>query len=291
MQFTAAAPTAFISYREEYREVNALQAKLGRFDVIGNSGIVAISASLMPDGKILLTARPEYFRGGPNTDNLSPDPLRALQVPFGEISAIFDPISGLHTPSEIDDNIFCHGVILAEDGRLFTAGGDEGGGMNRDASTGLGNGLRNLRYFDPPTASWTMLPPKLQATRWYPTIIRTTTGGYWIIGGLIDGTNYDPENSMEFYDPSDTITTKFMPNRVLVDNLMASYPFTTLIPQTGHVFMFAAKNFQVFDATSGAELDREEWNPEETNAVHGLRTGDFPGGMCLLPMREDPVTR
>ena len=291
MAFKLVDATTTISYREEYRELNAFPAKLGRFDVIGNSGIVAISASLMPNSKILLTARPEYWRGGPNTDNLSPDPLRALKVPYGEISAIFDPITALHVPSEIDDNIFCHGVVLAEDGKLFTAGGDEGGGMNRDASTGLGNGLRNVRYFDHTTAEWTMLPPKLQATRWYPTIIRTTSGGYWIIGGLEDGTNYVPENSMEFYDPADTITTKFQANRMLVDNLAASYPFATMIPQTGHIFLFADSNYQVLDANSGAELDREVWTPGETNAVHGIRTADFPGGPCLLPMREDPVTK
>jgi hypothetical protein len=290
-KFRAAAPTAFISYREEYRELNAYPAKLGRFDVIGNSGIVAILASLMPNGKILLTSRPEYWRGGPNTDNLSRDPLRALKVPYGEIYSVFDPITGTHVPSEIDDNIFCHGVVLAEDGRLFTAGGDDGGGMNRDASTGLGNGLRNLRYFDYKTEAWTMLAPKLQATRWYPTVVRTTTGGYWMIGGLIDGTNYIPENSMEFFHPVNTITTNFMPNRVLVETLAASYPFATLIPQTGQVFMFAQKQFQIFDATSGAELDREAWTPNGANEIHGERTGDFPGGWCLLPMREDPITR
>jgi hypothetical protein len=291
MAFNVTNPNSHISYREEYRELNAFPAKLGRFDVIGNSGIVSISSSLLPDSRLLLTARPEYWRGGPNTDNLSPDPLRALKVPYGEISSIFDPVTALHTPSEIDDNIFCHGAVLAEDGRLFTAGGDDGGGMNRDASTGLGNGLSNLRYFDYRTDKWTLLATKLQATRWYPTVVRTTTGGFWMIGGLQDGSNYVPQVNMEFFQPGDAITTRLQDNRVLVDNLEASYPFATLIPQTGNVFFFARRNFQIFDAISGAELDREEWNPQETNTVHGFRTGDFPGGMCLLPMREDPVTK
>ena len=291
MAFSVPNAMATISYREQYRELNSFPAKMGRIDVIGNSGVVAISSSLMPTGKVLLVARPEYWRGGPNTDNISPDALRALQVPYGEISSVFDPISALHIPSEIDDNIFCHGIVLAPDGRLFTAGGDDGGGMNRDASTGLGNGLRNVRYFDHISEEWQPIPPKLQVTRWYPTIVRTTTGGYWIIGGLDDGTDLIPQNSMEFYQPDDDITTKFMPNRVLVDNSMPSYPYACVIPQSGQIFLFAAKHFQVFDADSGAEVDREEWNPQETNAVTGIRTGDFPGGPTLLPMREDPATR
>lgn len=139
----------------------------GRVDIIGNSGVVPIHLNLLPDGNILCTARPEYLRGGPNIDNISPDPLRAKAVPYGEISSIFNPITLEHFPAEIDDNIFCHGSILLEDGRIFTAGGDNAPDMDRAPAQGLTNGLRNFHYYDPATNTWTYERNRLQVTRWY----------------------------------------------------------------------------------------------------------------------------
>ena len=103
-----------------------------------------------------------------------------------------------------------------------------------------------------------------------------------MIGGLIDGTNYKPETSMEYSDPADTITTKLMPNRVLVNTLAASYPFTTMIPQTGHIFMFASKTFHVFDANSAPSWIEQRGAPPEPmrSMASGLETSLAAGACC-----------
>ena len=271
-----------IGYRVHVLPPNYSPTTLGRFDIIGNSGIVTIHTDLLPNGKLLCTARPEYQRGGPNYDNISPDPARAAVVTYGEISSVFDPATGTHIVVPIDDNIFCHGSILQEDGRIFTAGGDNGGDMGRAASAGFTNGLRNLRYFDPATNVWTILPVQLQVTRWYPTIVRTTTGIFWIIGGLADGAGGGVQMTIERWIPGTSYTT-ILPLTCLTETGTVGYPFATPIPQTNDIFVFAYNRFSVFDATTGEEVE----TPNPNNYVHGVRSGDFPGGYCVLPMRED----
>jgi hypothetical protein len=283
MRFQTASGVT-LGFRSTVEPPNNSPATKGRFDVIGTAGVVAIAANLMRDGRVLLGARPEYDRGGPNTDNISPDPNRARLVPFGEIAAIFDPITGISTPSPIDDNIFCHGAVPAADGRIFTAGGDGGGDMNRDAAIGFTNGLRKLRYFDPATDQWTILNAKLQVTRWYPTVTRLTNGNYFIIGGLVDGaTNFNTQMSAEIYDPS-LPYTRFVQSRLLQRTGTGGYPFLSVIPQSGHIWAFAYRHMVVIDKDSGNEIDSDE---SGAGLVHGVRTGDYPGGGCLLPMRED----
>eukprot|EP00602_Paraphysomonas_sp_CaronLab_P001575 CAMPEP_0185030626 /NCGR_PEP_ID=MMETSP1103-20130426/17602_1 /TAXON_ID=36769 /ORGANISM="Paraphysomonas bandaiensis, Strain Caron Lab Isolate" /LENGTH=964 /DNA_ID=CAMNT_0027565827 /DNA_START=408 /DNA_END=3302 /DNA_ORIENTATION=+ len=281
-----------LGFRSDPPPPNHSPASLGRFDVLdgadgkGNAGIVAIAANLLIDGKVLFGARPEYDRGGPNPDNISPDPIRAARVPYGEIAALYNPLTETSIPSQVDDNIFCHAAVLAEDGRLFTAGGDNGPDMNRDASVGLKNGLKNIRYYDHVTNTWTIINTKLQQTRWYPTIVRTTAGTYWIIGGMIDGVSFGAQKNMELFDPTKA-ATKFVQSRLLRETGTVGYPFAQLIPQTGHVFIFSRSHFAIIDKDTGAELDREQWTPNGDNLVHGIRSGDYPGGGCLLPLRED----
>ena len=273
-----------LSFRNVVLPPNNSPTTQGRFDVICTAGVVAISANLLPDGRVLLVARPEYDRGGPNTDNISPNPQRASQVPFGEIASVFDPVTCTSTPNEVDDNIFCHGVVQMEDGRLFTAGGDGAGDMNRAAAVGLINGLRRMRYFDPKTDAWTVLDVKMQVTRWYPTLVRTVAGTVWIMGGLVDGaTNFNAQKSLELYTPG-LPSTKFVNSPLMTTTGTASYNYMTLIPQTGNIFAFAFSHFAILDKNTGEEV--EDYN-NGAGLVRGIRSGDYPGAGCVLPMRED----
>jgi hypothetical protein len=53
--------------------------------------------------------------------------LLRVNVSYGEIASVFDPITGQSIPTPVDDNLFCHGSILLENGDTFQAGGDGGG--------------------------------------------------------------------------------------------------------------------------------------------------------------------
>lgn len=166
---------------------NANEEVKGRFDIIGSSGVVGIHANLLADGRVLFTARPEQKRGGPNQEMVA----RPNQVPFGEISSIFDPISGKLVPSFIDDNLFCHGSILVANGNVFTSGGDVGSGEN-EAATGLIDGLYKQRVFDYKRNMW-FYDEDMKRSRWYPSPMRTVDGSILIFGGAVNATGGKPE--------------------------------------------------------------------------------------------------
>lgn len=147
--FVATAGT-LISFRTNPLPKNYNPVTLGRFEYVGNSGVVCIMMNILPNCKVLRTARPEYDRGYPGS--LSTDPVRLATAPYGEISAIFDPIVGTHYPSIVLDILFCHGTILMSNGFLFTAGGDDN--ANYGAAKGFGSGLHSQKTFDYTTNTW-----------------------------------------------------------------------------------------------------------------------------------------
>ena len=123
----------------------------------------------------------------------------------------------------------------------------------------------------------------MQKTRWYPSIVRTTLGQYWIIGGQVIASPYEIQANMEIYTPGvedepndlievELIQRKFEPN----------YLKPAIIPGTGHVFIFGMDSWTVFDMTSKEMLQISEEGTEQTTvASHG---GWFPAANAILPM-------
>eukprot|EP00604_Paraphysomonas_vestita_P000208 CAMPEP_0174825344 /NCGR_PEP_ID=MMETSP1107-20130205/42670_1 /TAXON_ID=36770 /ORGANISM="Paraphysomonas vestita, Strain GFlagA" /LENGTH=372 /DNA_ID=CAMNT_0016056873 /DNA_START=2651 /DNA_END=3767 /DNA_ORIENTATION=+ len=111
---------------------------------------------------------------------------------------------------------------------------------------------------------------------------RTITGKFWIIGGMADATGTVIQMSMEYWDPTLPLSyTTLYPLTVLQQSRMVGYPNAFMIPQSGNIFLFSSQEYAVIDYLTGAEIEREsQW-------VHGSRTGDYPGGGCILPLRED----
>ena len=268
---------AIATYRTNPVEQNYDPARLGRVDVIGNTGCVCIAASLLPNGKVLCTARPEYERGGPNPDNFA-----QASVPYGEIAAVFDPITGDHEPSILPDNIFCHGQILMEDGNMFTAGGDDNPDVGRPGGTGLINGLNGIRIFTTETNSWTRIV-QMSKTRWYPTVLRTFEEKFLIIGGQVTGSAYVMQDNLEIYTMGDAQTT--LVNSPLIANSYAcNYPKMMMIPGSGNYFSFANKLWSVIDASTGMEVEQNfDWF-----VLYGARSNGLISGSVPVPMFADP---
>ena len=300
MKFFDADPTTTIGFRQNPRPLNYNPTVLGRVDVIGNSGIVCNFANLLPDGRILCGARPEYFRGGINYDNIMapfPDPYfpsGVHDVPFGEIASIFDPLTGTHVPSPEDDNIFCHGTILNEDGTAFSAGGDDDN-ANSDPQNGpiagLLTGLNKMRTFDYRTGLWRYIDNRMMATRWYPTLVRLVNGSVVIIGGLTSGTSFLAQRSLEFYNPNlpnSNNTLRF--SEVLDLTGTSGYPKAYLIPGSGDVYIFALNTFNVVSKTTGRLVERETWSSPDNGVtwlpyvLAGKRSGNYVAGNCLMPL-------
>ena len=299
MKFFDTDPTTTIGFRLNPRPLNYNPTVLGRIDVIGNSGIVCIFANLLPDGRVLCGARPEYFRGGPNYDNvMAPfaDPKEPSLIHYvmgGEIASIFDPLTGIHKPSPVDDNIFCHGSILAEDGTLFSAGGDgltAPAGFVNGFEDGLFEGLNKMRWFDYRTEKWTY-GKSMQATRSQATIVRLVNGSYVIIGGLTSGTTSQPQGSIEFYNPNlPNANTTLLFSEVLDFTGTSGYPKCYLIPGSGDIYIFAYNTFEVVSHITGLLVEREIWSTPDNGVTwvpyvaEGIRSGNYIAGNCLLPL-------
>lgn len=212
-------PNVILGFRSSEVPLNYNPSKLGRFDLNGNTGIVSIAATLMPNGKLLFGSRPEYQRGGPNLDNM----LRPA-VQFGEIAAIFDPVTGTHVPSPIDDNLFCHGAVLLENGKVFQAGGDDRSDIYRNpsASIGLKSGLNEMRTYDYVTDKWSVIGSMVKG-RWYPTVLRVTSGKVFIFGGFSVSLVGVPVPDLEIYTPG------------VASNVLVSSPLLKSTMNTGYV--------------------------------------------------------
>lgn len=263
---------SILSYRKTPAKKNANKNKLGSIKVIGNSGVVAIHASLLPTGKVVFTARPEYKRGGANPDNIS----RKKEVPYGEIAAIFDPISGKHVPSELDENIFCHAQILMEDGNSLSVGGDSGGDPGRPGD--IGNGLAGIRIYNTDNGKWSFIEP-MQKTRWYPSVIRTSNEKFMIIGGQKTGGAYVMQDSIEIYDPKQSGTLlKYSP--LIASSWATNYPKMSNIPGSGNIFILANRLWAVVDKDTGNEKQlNTDWG-----LLEGQLTGGRPAASVVIPM-------
>ena len=266
-------PGTVLGFRLNHDPLNAKPNVRGRFDVIGSSGVVAIHSNLLPDGKVLFTARPEYQRGGPNLEMVA-----RPQVPYGEIASVFDPTNGKVVPSFVDDNVFCHGAILTANGRIFMTGGDVGGGMGSPAQ-GLAIGLNKQRFFEYQSNTWRYDNDMLK-TRWYPSPVRTTNGNVFIIGGATNGTSGIPEMTMEMYREG-SAQNVLIRSPFLERTRAAYYPITALIPGSGNIFMFGVSSWVILDQNNGAEIEQASEN------VQGIRQGGYPAGTVLLGLRPE----
>jgi hypothetical protein len=250
--------------------INNDEKKLGRFDVIGNGGVVAIHANLLPNGKLLYTARPESHRDGPNTDNIS-----RPSVPNGEIAAIFDPILGTHVPNRINDNIFCHSMIQLADGGFFATGGD-----SAQIEEGLQNGLNKQRIFNYNTGNWRYLN-NMSRPRWYPSMIRLVNGDIFIIGGTASF-EFIPQNNLEIYRKGRR-TNPVVALPVIEYTGSPYYPIVKLIPGSGNVFMVLADGYAILDRNTGEQL---ETNLPDSRWPQQY-TGDYPTGAVVLGLNPD----
>jgi hypothetical protein len=117
--------------------------------------LVAIHASLLPNGKVLMFSRTtEPYLWDPG------DPDRFTAVP-------------------LPTNVFCSGHTLLPDGRVLVVGGH----ISDD------HGLPDANIFDPVSDTWTRLPDMLVG-RWYPTATVLANGEVLVLGGRDENGDY-----------------------------------------------------------------------------------------------------
>jgi hypothetical protein len=224
----------------------AAASDVGAWSAPANIGGEAIHAALTHRGYVLFFGRIE---GRPGQDRTS-------------YVGTWSHVTGVVARADYSypREIFCGGMSLLRDGRLYVAGGH-----NADITTPDNVGVAETDVFDPVTRSW-VPQPLLAEKRWYPTQVGMPSGLSYIFGGW--ETSSRPAQSVEVYDPAARTVRRLPPS---ANKVLWLYPHMRLMPdgriaKTGH-----ARTTLFFDPT------RNTW----TNGPNML-IGDRPSGTSVL---------
>jgi hypothetical protein len=244
-----------------------------------HSGVLAVHAALLPQGKVLFFAG----SGSSATRFNAPD--------FGNMadgiftSVVWDPAAAppnnffhpatLFAPNHRPFDFFCGGDTFLGDGRLLSAGG-----------TGHYNpfeGRKDATVFNVASQAWSFVKSMAHG-RWYPTLITLGDGRALAATGLTEDATNPHNNTLEIYDPA--------ANTWQVLHFDGAFPG---LPLYAHLFQLADGRI-FFD---GGRMDDElqvdpciidfTQHPVKTIPVHGMVGGGMrnQAASVLLPPAQD----
>ena len=239
-----------------YTEPACAAATAGECRVPYESGIVAIHASLLRTGRVVLF--------GFADDN--------AQV---GVSRVLNPVNGaLQTPLH-SHHLFCSGHAQVPDGRVFVAGGHH-------------TDVRGMHLFDLATQDWGHVGD-MPRGRWYPTCTTLADGKVMVISGTVNGGPVDlssnpVNNTVQLFDPA---AGTLGPERAIPTPWAASrpgfpsvdlYPFVYQLP-SGQVLVHSQRTTRFYDPVANA------WATRQVDANHPFtRTYPGEGTSVLLPL-------
>lgn len=157
------------------------EADAGAWSAPFDLGGISIHAGLMHTGEVLYF---QYVEGKLTTDHTSFIKTWDYQTGFSQLA-----------PISYDRDLFCAGMTILPDGRMYISGGHaDNTGKRTDAV-----GTNATDTFDPATRTWTPGPAMVRP-RWYPTAVGMPNGHTYIFGG--GERSGLPTNTVEDYDPN-----------------------------------------------------------------------------------------
>lgn len=156
----------------------------GKFNYIGDSGVPAMHAALMPNGRVVFLDKLEDYSQLKN-----PNGHYAMS---SEFDAVFSsPSYGRAVPLEYATNAFCSGGTFLADGRVISVGGNA---PLTWLDPTIGDGFNAIRYLsrsstDPSLngQSWSEPGNKLASARWYATAQTMPDGTVFVASGSLNG--------------------------------------------------------------------------------------------------------
>ena len=125
----------------------------GEWSVMQSWPIVSVHASLLPTGKVIF-------------------------YPYSDDPRLWDPSTGaIVAAAPVGYNIFCSGLTLLADGKLFVGGGHISNGV----------GLNDASIYDSQANTWAR-QPDMNLGRWYPTTTTLADGSVLVVSGDVDAT-------------------------------------------------------------------------------------------------------
>jgi galactose oxidase len=231
-------------------------SKLGQWSPVSCWPVVAIHASLLPNGKVLTWER-----------NEEPSPVRISQT------YVWDPESGrfdkLNNP---DADLFCSGHTLLPDGTLLVAGGH----LNQD-----GRGEKAVSFFDfRNPRKWTP-GPSMNAGRWYPSVCALSTGEALVVSGT--------DANGVFNDlPQIWKTTGGWRDLTSARRVLSFYPWTFQAPN-GKVFVAGPKAQTLFLDTKGTGAWSDGPRSSVPEREYGSAVMYEPGKILIAGGSKNPV--
>jgi hypothetical protein len=248
----------------------------GSFQVVGQSGVPAMSAVLMPNGNVVFIDKVENYT--------------QLTLANGRYaySAEYDVKTNTPRPLSYKTNAFCSGGAFLADGRMLSVGGN--GPLEMDPT--VGDGFRALRYFkgsldknDSAQEGWDEPGHLLDTARWYASVQTLQDKRVLVASGSING--LDPlkrENNnptYEILDENGRPATSSISLPILEKNQpYYMYPFIHLL-KDGNIFIFVARSADIYDVTRQSTIQNLPDLPGD------YRTYPNTGGSVLLPLTSE----
>ncbi|KAI4653688.1 hypothetical protein J4E93_001455 [Alternaria ventricosa] len=249
-------------------------AKPGSIQLKGRSGVPAMHAGLMPNGKVVFLDKVENYT--------------ELKLANGQYaySSEWDPVTDKLTPLAYKTNAFCSGGIFLADGRFASLGGNAP--LDFIDPT-VGDGFRGIRLLKRSSSdasldgqAWNEPGPQLDTPRWYASVQIMPDDSIFVASGSKNGLDPSkPENNNPTYemlnaDGSPRGVSKNM--EILSKNQpYYMYPFMHLM-KDGNLFVQVSKSAEIFKVETGSVV---RMLPDLPGSY---RTYPNTGGSVMLPL-------
>lgn len=222
----------------------------GSFDIIGMSGVPAMHAALLPNGRVVFLDKVENYT------------QIKLSSGYYAYSSEYDPETKQTIGLAYKTNAFCAGGSFMANGTLLSVGGNL---PLTWLDPTVGDGLRGIRYLSRSFASdsedgddWQEPGNQLDTARWYPSVQTLGDGRLFVASGSLNGKNpAKVQNNNPTYEVlnSEGVTQgESIPMSLLVKaQPYYMYPFIHLL-RDGTLFLFVSKNSEIFDVRSSTTV-------------------------------------
>lgn len=246
----------------------------GSFKIVGDSGVPAMHAALMPNGRVVFLDKVENYTRLKLADG------------YFAYSSEYDPATNEVVPLSYKTNAFCAGGAFLANGTLLAVGGN--GNLSWLDPT-VTDGWRGIRYLTRSAsdnssngANWVEPGNQLDTARWYPSVQTLPDGTIFVASGSLNGldpaqhANNNP--TYEILDQNGITQGQSIPMEILVKSQpYYMYPFIHLLPD-GNLFIFVSKSSEIFNFSSNSTIQSLPDLPGE------YRTYPNTGTSVLLPL-------
>jgi hypothetical protein len=246
----------------------------GSIAIVGRSGVPAMHAGLMQNGRVFFLDKIENYT--------------EIKLSDGQYaySSEYDPATNKVVGLSYKTNAFCSGGSFLPDGRVISVGGNA---PLTWLDPTVGDGFTGIRYLQRSATdasltgqSWSEPGNKLNTARWYASVASMPDGTQFVASGSLNGLdptvagNNNP--TWELLDRNGISNGKSVNMTILQKNQpYYMYPFIHVL-NDGTLFFFVSRSSEVFNVAKNQTVKALPDLPGD------YRTYPNTGGSVLLPL-------